>query len=145
MPIQISIQGENAKQALDELHALSAGLTPKTTEVSYGQDEEQSEKPAPAKRTRKAAPKKEPEPKPETPDAAADDSGDDEGDGPTEDDVKRTVRRYLTTFDNNTEGQKAAQALLLDNFEVKKVGDLSEDQYPTAIRVFESAIDERGE
>lgn len=145
MAIDLHICGATMEEVLRQVEYLARHTCQQTTgpddvQTKRGPAVGATEKPAKnSKKSEKAEPKNAGEQIADELDGAGEQS-------PAEvtlDDVKRTVREFLSTFDNNAEGQKEAKAILNDAFSVAKVADLKEKDYPAAAAAFKKATQAR--
>lgn len=148
MSIKIIIEGETTNAVLAEIRRLAQqpGAEARTTAPAVtggsstgGEAGKTPDKPKKdtAEKPKKEKPVPQPAPEPDAPELNDDVTK-------TIDDVKRVVRDFLATFDDNTAGQKAAKALLAERFDgVTQVRHLGEEHYAEAIQCFEDATEER--
>lgn len=121
MPVQITINGADAAESLQELSVLAAAISGQKVST-FEATPVKEEKPKRQRTTKAEATKKQEEP--EKPDVTEDEGGDtDTGDIPTVEDVREVAQDKGKT----PEGKKAVKALLIE-FESKNLTTLPEEQ-----------------
>lgn len=123
MPVTITINGENAAQAIEEFATLSASFIPGSAQAPVTAT---TEEPKPRQRKNPPAKKEEPEEKPADVDSMLKENG--EGDAESAE-VPSVVdlRAKAQEVGKTAEGKKAVKALL-NKFESPNISELPEDK-----------------